>query len=96
MKRVLSFIVQLILMLIAFFAGSIAPVFRVLPLWRVATGPGHWFVLDGLIVLLVLYVLLLLFSLLRRNLMRGSIVTTAAFALALVLGLLSRFPFTGT
>jgi hypothetical protein len=94
MKRLISLFVQFVLMLGAFFAGSIAPVFRVLPLWRVSIGSGRWFVLDGLFVLLIVYVLLLLIALLRRRLIHSGLTSTAAFVLALLVGLLSKFPFT--
>jgi hypothetical protein len=94
MKRLISLFLQFLLMLAAFFVGSIAPVFKVLPLWQVSTGPGRWFVLDGLIVLLMVYVLLLSIALLRRRLVHSGVTSTAAVVLALVVGLLSKFPLT--
>jgi hypothetical protein len=92
MKRLLSFVAQFLLMLVVFFAGSIAPVFHILPMWEVSAGATHWFVLDGVVVLLVLYVLLLLIALARRRLVRSGITSTAALLCAFVVGLLSKFP----
>jgi hypothetical protein len=96
MKRVLSFVLQFILLLVAFFVGSILPVFHVLPTWRISTGPGSWFVLDGFVVLLVLYALLLLFAAVRKRFIGGTILSTAALFLAVIIGLLSKFPFTSS
>lgn len=93
MKRALSFILQFVVLLVAFFVGSILPVFHVLPTWRVSTGPGSWFVLDGFVVLLVIYALLLLFAAVRKRLASGGILSTAALLFAVVIGLLSKFPF---
>jgi hypothetical protein len=94
MKRVLSFVLQFVLLLVAFFVGSILPVFHVLPTWRTATGPGSWFVWDGFVVLLVIYALLVLFAAVRKHFVSGAILSTAALFLAVVIGLLSKFPFT--
>ncbi len=94
MKRLISLFLQFLLMLAAFFVGSVLPVFHVLPLWRVSLGAGRWFVLDGLFVLLVVYVLLLLIAAMRRRLVHSGGTSTVAFVLALVVGLLSKFPFT--
>jgi len=96
MKRAISFILQTLLLLAAFFVGSILPVFHVLPLWRISTGPGHWFVLDGLVVLLVLYLLLVFIAFMRGRLRSSGVTSSAALVLALVLGLLSKFPFTSS
>jgi cytochrome bd-type quinol oxidase subunit 2 len=93
MKRALSFILQFVVLLVAFFVGSILPVFHVLPTWRINTGPGSWFVLDGFVVLLVIYALLLLFAAARKRLVSGAIVSTAALFLAVIIGLASKFPF---
>jgi len=94
MKRILSFVLQFILLLVAFFVGSILPVFHVLPTWRISTGPGSWFVLDGFVVLLVLYALFVLFAAARKRFVAGTILSTAALFLAVIVGLLSKFPFT--
>ena len=93
MKRALLFVLQFVLLLVAFFVGSVLPVFHVLPTWRVSTGPGSWFVLDGFVVLLVIYILLLLFAALRKRLVSGAVLSTAALFCAVIIGLLSKFPF---
>jgi len=93
-KSILSFVAQFVLLLSAFFVGSVLPVFHVLPAWRIRTGPGSWFVLDGFFVLLAVYMLLLLFAKVRKRFGDGVILSTAALFLAVVIGLLSKFPFT--
>jgi hypothetical protein len=94
MKRALSFILQFVLLLVSFFVGSILPVFHVLPTWRISMGPGNWFVLDGFVVLLVIYALLLLFAAVRKRFISGAILSTAALLFAVIIGLISKFPFT--
>jgi hypothetical protein len=94
MKRAISLVLQFILMLVAFFVGSIAPALHLLPMWRISAGAGRWFVLDGLVILLLVYILLLLIALVRRRLIHSGLSSTLAFFLALIVGLLSKFPFT--
>jgi hypothetical protein len=59
----------------------------------VPAGVGKIFVLDGLLLMLGLYVLLLLIAAARRRIAVGWQNPTVAVALALVLGLLMKFGF---
>lgn len=91
--RTLSILFQFFLFLIAFFVGGLLPVFHVLPLWSITTGPNTSVVLDGLYLLFFLYILLVLVAALRRRLATSGLNTTVAFILALVIGLIAKFPF---
>jgi hypothetical protein len=93
MKRALIIFVQFILMLIAFFVGGILPVFHILPLWSIATSPTSLFVLDGLYLAIILYMLFVVVGALRRRFPLAAINSTVAFALAIIIGVLARFPF---
>jgi hypothetical protein len=93
MKRALVIFFQFLLMLIVFLVGSFLPVFHILPLWSVATSPSGLFVLDGLYLLIFLYILLLAIGALRRRLPLAAINSTIALIFALVIGLASKFPF---
>jgi hypothetical protein len=93
MKRILAIFFQFLFMLIVFLVGSFLPVFHVLPLWSVTTSPSGLFVLDGLFLLIFLYILFLVIGALRRRLPLAAINSTIALILALVIGLASKFPF---
>ena len=93
MKRALSIFLQFLLLLIAFFVGGLLPVFHILPLWSISTGPTTSLVLDGLFALIILYMLFLVVAALRRRVMTSGINSTIAFVLALVIGLIAKFPF---
>lgn len=95
-KRALSVTLQTVLLLAVFFAGSVGPAFGFLPMWRVALGPARFFVLDGLLLLLVFYVAILLIELAAKRLRSGWVLSTLALVLALALGLAMKFPFMGS
>jgi hypothetical protein len=92
MKRTFVILLQFFLMLIVFFVGSILPVFHILPLWAVTHGPDSIFVLDGLYLLIFLYMLFLVMGVLRRRFFSAAFNSTVALVLALFIGLVSRFP----
>jgi hypothetical protein len=92
-KRALSIFFQFLLLLVAFFVGGLLPVFHILPLWSISTGPTTSFVLDGLFALIFLYMLFLVVAVLRRRLFTSGLNTTIAFLLALVIGFIAKFPF---
>jgi hypothetical protein len=93
LKRALSIFLQFLLLLIAFFVGGLLPVFHILPLWSISTGPTSSLVLDGLFALIILYMLFLIVAAARRRLMTSGLNSTIAFLLALVIGLVAKFPF---
>jgi hypothetical protein len=93
--RAFIILLQFVLMLIVFFVGSILPVFHILPLWAVSHGPDSIFVLDGLYLMIFLYMLFLVIGVLRRHFFRAAINSTVALVLALFIGLAARFPIRG-
>ncbi|WP_263378795.1 hypothetical protein [Granulicella paludicola] len=93
MKRILIIFFQFLLMLVVFLVGSFLPVFHILPLWSVTTSPSGLFVLDGVYLLIFLYILLLAIGAARRRFPRAAINSTIALVLALIIGLASKFPF---
>lgn len=94
MKRALSGILQFILFLLVFAVGSFLPgAHLLLPMWSVSAGAGRIFVYDGLVLMIALYVLILLVAAARRRLPVAWPSSTAAFAVALILGLLMKFGF---
>jgi hypothetical protein len=93
LKRALSIFFQFLLLLIAFFVGGLLPVFHILPLWSISTGPATTLVLDGLFTLIFLYMLFLVIAAARRRITTSGLNSTIAFILALVIGLLAKFPF---
>jgi hypothetical protein len=93
MKRALLVVVELVVFLLLFLVGSLLPEFHVLPLWSVAAGTGRIFVLDGVVLMLAFYALLLLVGLARKRLATAWMNPTVALVLALVLGLLAKFGF---
>jgi len=92
MKRVLFVVLELVAFLVIFLVGSLLPEVKVLPMWSVPVGK-EIFVLDGLVLMLAFYALLLLIAAARRRIAIGWQNPTVAVVLALVLGLLAKFGF---
>ena len=82
----MSVVLQLVLFLVAFAAGSFLPAFGVLPMWRVAVGSTRWLVLDGLLLMLLVYVVIVAIEAARKRLRLSAGLTTLALVLALALG----------
>jgi hypothetical protein len=93
LKRALSIFIQFLMLLIAFFVGGLLPVFQILPLWSISSGPTSSIVLDGLFALIFLYMLFLVIAGARRRLATSGLNATIAFVLALLIGLIGKFPF---
>jgi hypothetical protein len=93
MKRALSVVLQFILYIVVFGIGSLLPGLNVLPTLSIGIGPGRVFVYDGLLLMLVLYVLILLIAAARKRLPFTWPNATIALAFALILGLLMKFGF---
>jgi hypothetical protein len=93
MKNVISLILQLILFLIVFFAGSLFPPFHIEHI--LSTGPAgtRIFVADGLLLMIALLIVILLIEVLRKRIVTSGIWTAAAFVLATVLGFAMKFGF---
>lgn len=93
MKRAIAVVLETILFLAAFLVGSFLPVFHFFPLWSINISATRYFVLDGPVLMLALYVLLLLLGAARRRLSSAVATSTLALVLALVLGLAMKFGF---
>jgi hypothetical protein len=93
MKRVLSVVSQFILYLVVFGIGSLLPAFSILPTWSIAIGPGRVFVYDGLLLMLLVYVVILLIASARKRIPTAFPNATIALILALLIGLLMKFGF---
>ena len=92
MKKALSAIGQFILFLLVFLAGSLANPFH-LKWFVVHPTPTstRFFVPDGLLLMIAIFLVILLIEVLRKRLIPSALWTAAAFAAALVLGLLAKF-----
>ena len=93
MKSVVFTILQLILLLIVFFVGSIFPPFHFEHVLIATPGTTRIFVADGLVLALVLYVLIVILEVVRKRLRTAAPWTTLAFLLAVVFGLMMKFGF---
>lgn len=95
MKRAIAIIVETILFLFVFLAGSllVAVPSAHLPSWDVNLSANRYFVLDGLVFMLILYVIFLLLGMARHRLRSAVLTSTVAVVLALVLGLAMKFGF---
>jgi Tfp pilus assembly protein PilN len=91
-KRFISVTLQMLLFLVAFGAGSFLPGVNALPMWRVQASATHFFVLDGVFLMLVLFVLILGIEAARRRLGHSAGLSVLALVLALALGLAMKFP----
>lgn len=97
MKRAVAIILETILFLFVFLAGSLLagiPASHV-PDWKVALNGNRYFVLDGIVFMFILYVLFLLIGAARHRSRSAVLTSTVAVVLALVLGLAMKFGFGG-
>jgi hypothetical protein len=92
MKIVLA-ILQFFLFLALFFVGSLLPALGLLPMKTIGAGYGRVFVIDGLFMMVMVYLLILLFQSVSKRLRSSGGLTTLTFVLALVVGLAMRFGF---
>jgi hypothetical protein len=93
MKRVLSVVLQFVLFLVVFLVGSLLPGANLLPMITVGAGAGRIFVLDGLFLMLAVYILILLVAAARKRIPAAWPNSTLALAMAIILGLAMKFGF---
>jgi hypothetical protein len=93
-KKIVYALLQLVLFLVAFFAGSILPAFQILPsnIMTFANGT-RGFEWDGILLMLAIFALILVIEALRKRLRSAAPWTTLALALAAILGLAMKFGF---
>ena len=94
--RALSVTLQMLLLLGAFLLGSVVPALGRLPMWRVSLSPTRYFVLDGLALMLAVYLCILLVQLGAKRLRSSWPLSTLALLLAFALGFAMKFPFMGS
>ena len=93
-KKAILVVLQTLLFLLLFGAGTLAlPFLPSVPVWQVQTGPGRAFVMDGLILAVLAYGLILVLESVRRRLRGPGALTTLSLVLALALGLAMKFGF---
>ena len=93
MKKAIVTAVQLGLFLLVFLAGSFFPLFHLEHVLIATPGFTRIFVADGLLLMLVLYVLIVLVEAFTRRLRTAAPWTTAAFVLAAIFGFMMKFGF---
>ena len=93
LKKVGLVVLQLLLFLVLFGAGSFLPVFTSLPAWQVHAGPNSVFILDGLLLTLAVYLVILAVEVATKRLRDAGNLTTLALLLAVALGLAVKFGF---
>ncbi len=93
MKKPLVTLLQLVLFLLVFLAGSLFPPFHVEHVLIATPGSTRVFVADGLLLMLALYVLIVAIEALTKRLRTAAPWTTAALVLAAILGFMMKFGF---
>ena len=93
MKNFLFLCLQFVVFLIVFAAGSLFPPFHIERVVTTTPTLTHLFVVDGLLLMVALYVVIIAIEAVRKRL--GSLApwTTLALMLAAVLGLMMKFGF---
>jgi hypothetical protein len=93
MKKVISTILQFFFFLIVFGAFSLFPPFHIEHVLSTAPIGTRIFIADGLLLAFALYLLIVLIEVLMKRLRISAPLTTAAFVLAAILGLMMKFGF---
>lgn len=93
-KKAILVVLQTLLFLVLFGAGTLAlPFLPQLPVWQIQTSPGRAFVMDGLVLTLLVYLLILAAEAARKRLRGPGGLTTLSLILALALGLAMKIGF---
>jgi len=93
MKKVVLTILQFVLFLFVFGAGSLFPPFHFEHILIATPGVTRIFVADGLLMMFALYILILLVQVMRKRLRTSTPWTTLVVILAAVIGLMMKFGF---
>ena len=94
MVKAVLVVLQTLLFLLLFAAGSfLLPFFPSVPALQMQTAPHRFFVWDGVLLAVAVYLVILLIEAVRRRLRGPGGLTTLAFVLALALGLAMKFGF---
>jgi hypothetical protein len=93
MKIAVLTILQSALFLLVFGAFSLFPPFHIEHVLSVTPAGTHIFIADGILLMLVPFVLILLIEVLTKSLRTAGIWTTLSLVLAAALGLIMKFGF---
>jgi hypothetical protein len=93
MKKFLFTVFQFLLFLIVFGVGSFFPPFHLEHIIIATPGVTRIFIADGLLLMLLLYIVIVLAEVLRKHLRTAAPWTTLAFIFAIVFGLMMKFGF---
>jgi hypothetical protein len=93
MKKTVFTILQFLLFLIVFGAGSLFPPFHFEHILIATPGVTRIFVADGLLLMFALYVLIVLVQVVSNRVRIAAPWTTLALVFATVLGLMMKFGF---
>jgi hypothetical protein len=93
MKNAVFTVLQLILFLFVFFVGSLFPPFHFEHILIATPGLTRIFIADGLLLMVLLYIVIVLAEAMRKRLRGAAPWTTLALVLATVLGLMMKFGF---
>jgi hypothetical protein len=92
MKKLLSTVLQFVMFLLVYAIGSLFPPFHVQRVLTATPTYTHIFIMDGLLIALGLYILIVLGESLAKR--RCQITwTTIAFVLAIIFGYVMKFGF---
>ena len=93
MKNFLFLCLQFVLFLIVFAIGSLFPPFHIERVLTTTPTITHLFVADGLVLMLGLYIVIVIIEALMKRVRSTAPMTTLAFVLAGVAGLVMKFGF---
>jgi glucan phosphoethanolaminetransferase (alkaline phosphatase superfamily) len=92
MKKLLSTVLQFVMFLLVYAIGSLFPPFHIQRMLSTTATSTHIFIMDGLLITLALYILIVLGEALMKR--RCQITwTTIAFVLAVAFGYIMKFGF---
>ena len=93
MKKALSIVLQTILLLVVYAAGSFLPPFHIMRTLVSTPDAARFFVWDGILLMFAVYILILLIEAARKRLRTSATGSTIALVLAAILGLTAKLGF---
>ena len=93
MKKIILSLLQFVLFLIVFGAGSFLPPFHIEHVLIATPGTTRIFIFDGFLMMLALFILILVIETLRKRIIAYGPWTTAAFILASAVGFWMEFGY---
>lgn len=91
--KVFLTLLQFVLFLIVFAAGSFVPPFHIQRVLSVTPSGTRIFIWDGVLLMTLAFAVILLVETLRKRIRTAAPWTTLAFALAMVAGLMAKLGF---